>query len=720
MRITSEGKNGNGAESPALGAIPRSAKRRLIDDGLLHYEASAGGFSERYRRGETSHTVHVWWARRPHSAMRSLVFASLCAESSEKTLELMNELSCAGRAPDRVINQARKVLEAGHGGRPRVLDMFGGGGTIAFEAAGLGAETYSIDSNQLAVFVEKCSLVYSASTDSNLLLRIVRESGKRVLGGLAEASAGLYPLRGKAFGYYWTYSRECDGCGRRFSLSKRPWLSKKNGKRIAVESSFARTGVRKVSVGDVGEGWSFEPAWAGRNGKAVCPHCGETNGGVSIGSCRDELVAVARRIEPRGKSFEGAEAAALPEIGAIEEAERRALEKVGGGLPNSKLPRWSGIVNPALYGIERHADFLNPRQRAVLVLLIRCLKEEHERLVGKHGEEVARCATGFLSGLIDQLVDWNCRLSMWIPQNEQVGRAFCGPGVAMLWDYMETDPVEGGPANLWKKLDRIVAGVGAVTAESRRANVQHAYAQNLPFESESFDAIVTDPPYYDNVYYNALADFFYAWKRMLLKEIDPELFGDERTDESHELVASKFRSGSSAEAHEWYCRELGRALGEAERVLKKDGVFSFLYSHNSLRGWEALTRSYRSTGLRVTSVQPLSIERKQRPRAMTSDAVNTCLVFVAHKSGTRKERRSSIAKLREKLREIGGPFVESLRSSGWRDEDVGIAYYAQGVGMLANVEGLSEEASDLDALKAFESVVREIVPTFKVAGRGSL
>src|ERR1039458_2920195 len=82
-----------GKRGPQIGCIPALASPRLIDEGMMHYEASVAGFAERYRRGETSHTVHVWWARRPHSAMRSLVFGCLCKDRSEQALSVMADLS---------------------------------------------------------------------------------------------------------------------------------------------------------------------------------------------------------------------------------------------------------------------------------------------------------------------------------------------------------------------------------------------------------------------------------------------------------------------------------------------------------------------------------------------------------------------------------------------------------------------------------------------------
>ncbi len=98
-----------------------------------------------------------------------------------------------------------------------------------------------------------------------------------------------------------------------------------------------------------------------------------------------------------------------------------------------------------------------------------------------------------------------------------------------------------------------------------------------------FDAIVTDPPYYDNIFYTVLADNFYAWKRMLLKHVEPELFKNESTNFENELVASTQRKGSKA--HKDYCINLDTAIKEASRVLKDDGTMSFVYSHRSILGW---------------------------------------------------------------------------------------------------------------------------------------
>lgn len=702
--------------APKLCAVPPPNSSRLIDDGTLHYEASIAGFAERYRRGETPQTVNVWWARRPHSAMRSLVFACLCKDRSSEAHSVMNSLSTVSASSPMVISAARAYLSNYHS-RPRVLDMFGGGGTIAYEAASLGADVFSIDSNELAVFNQKAILEYPQRVAPSHFLYHVEQSGKRILKKLTALTEDLFPHRKTTFAYFWTYSTKCQECGYQFFLSKRPWLSRKNGRRIALTFSN-RHDSQQASISEVSPKYLHHPAWTGRNGTIECPRCKRT-AKRRIQDCRDELVAVAQQAPSKGKHFISAYDDAMPSRELLLARESAMLSELKMSLPSSSVPEWSGIVNPSLYGIRTHSDFLNLRQRTVLLCLIHCLDHEFDFLAKSVSVDLARAVVSLLTGLVDQLVDWNCRLSMWIPQNEQVGRAFCGPGIAMLWDYAETDPVSDGPSNLWSKLNRIISGSRAIAGLETPCAVRQAFAQELPFEDKNFEAIVTDPPYYDNVYYNALADFFFAWKRPLIAKISPDLSKNAQTNSSRELVASKFRSGHPVKAHLDYCRELGLAIKEAERVLKDDGVFALLYSHSSLQGWDALVKAYRPTGLRITSVQPLSIERKQRPRAMTSEAVNTCVAFVSHKSIQKKDSED-IETLCKQLSSAVTVLRDSLIKAGWREHDVAIACYSQGVALLSNVSSVFGVETDLDALRRFALVVQESFPTFRVTGRKSL
>ena len=716
-------ENKQSYRSPAIRDVPER-EERLIDTGMLHYEASVAGYNERYHRGETSHTIHVWWARRPHSAMRSLVFSSLCKDRSDTAIDTMAQLTMG--CDDTVVNKASRMLQAQYESTPRVLDMFGGGGTIPFEAKRLGLDSYSIDSNQLSVFIQKCNMLYADNIDLKQAQKNIEEIGTEILTNLKARTDWLYPLRKETnedvFGYIWTYRITCPHCGHRSILSKRPWLSKKKNRRVGFVSAISEIdGTETLQVKNLLETEEpFSPHWERHTGILHCPKCKKVIEKVNVLDCEDVMTALIKNKAGAGKDFITAdEKKAIPNAEEIKNEEKRILEKLDIDLPTSELPIWSGIVNPALYGIKTHSDFLNKRQRLVLLYLIDELSAHYADLM-KKDSDMAKFVIGALSSLIDQVVDWNCRLSMWISQNEQVGRGFCGPGIAMLFDYAETDQTLKGPANLWDKLKRICNGVKSFENCKGHITIKHAHAQQLPYEDNFFDAIVTDPPYYDNIYYSILADFFYAWKKPLLQKVDPELFSTDITDYRYELVASSRRVEKGQSAHEEYCKQLNMAFSEAARVLKKDGVFSFVYSHSSVNGWESVIRAYRQSEFMVSSVQPLSIERKGRPRAVLSQAVNTCVTIVARKS-TEMKMPITIDEILNKTQEYIDTFGKQLiDTSGWTQPDAGLAVVACVVGLLANASEITESISDTDALLTVVNIVKKEFPEFSIRVRDSL
>lgn len=709
--------------SPVISEF-NSLDKRLIDTGMLHYESSVAGYNERYHRGQTSHTIHVWWARRPHSAMRSLIFSSLCKRQDDYTVDLMARLAMNCREND--INDAKEIISTEYYEAPKILDMFGGGGTIPFEAKRLGLDTYSIDSNQLSVFIQRCNMSYADNIDLKEAEQIIEFTGKKILSILTKQTEWLYPLRKttdrQTFGYVWTYKTSCLYCHKSFYLTKRPWLSKKNGRRIAFVNELpADNQDEKLKIYDLSRGGEpYISAWEKGTGILHCPKCGRKLEKPDVLSCKDALVATISKQKTVGKFYSSVvQGDAIPETEFIHAEEQKILEKIDGHLPSSKLPVWSGVVNPALYGIKTHSDFLNCRQRLVLLYLIYDLIREFNEL-SKDNVNMAKFVVGALSSLIDQVIDWNCRLSMWIPQNEQVGRAFCGPGIAMLFDYAETDMLLDGPANLWDKLKRIINGISSFENCKGKVHIYHAHAQNLPFKDEFFDAIVTDPPYYDNIYYSILADFFYSWKKMLLKKIEPDLFERETTDSKYELVASSRRVERGKKPHEEYCEQLEQAISEASRVLKKNGIFSFVYSHSSVNAWAAVVSAYRKSKFVVTSVQPLSIERKGRPRAVMSKAVNTCVTFVARKSHIKKET-ISLSNLLRKTEEFSQSFGKQLmEKSGWCENDAGLAVIACTVGLLSNASKINGAESDQAALIEAANVVKKYFPAFSMKIRDSI
>lgn len=657
------------------------------------------GAGERYGKGRTAHTIHVWWARRPHAAMRAVVFASLCRRSDPEALAMLQTLGGSVSLPPEPFKRAGRMIQEQWGGPPRLLDMFGGGGTIPLEALRLGAEVHSADFHPMAVFIQRCLLNASRVLSPSALSEQLERSGKRVLQRLAEDTAALYPLRPRIATYLWTHAMACSGCGYRFFLTRRPWLSTRKG--IFLRSGAAKADAQTLLLSENGPDPPFASPWQGRSGTARCPRCGHPNR-PRIQDCETYLVARVRARGKQGKEYESGTAPALPDPDWMAHAQAGLLNEMDLELPGGRFFAWSGIVNPPLYGLDRPTRLFTPRQQLSLLFLIRALKLEHQRLISRRSRPVADAVLGFLSALIDQMIDWNCRLSTWIPQNEQVGRAFCGPGVSMTWDFAETDPVSQGPGNLWGKLRRIIQGAEGLADLSGTAEVIQAPAQALPFPAAHFDAVVTDPPYYDNLYYSVLAGFFFPWKRMALAPVEPALFAAPFPDVAAELVASARRGGGQAAAYRNYRRALGQALCEARRVLRPNGVFTMVYGHGAIWAWTAFIHAFRRTDFYIQEVFPLNVERRARPRAMRSAARHVCMAFLATPRPGARPLLGQEGFFKALNGLIQGGWERKLRARGWGEGDIAAVLFARAAALLANARPMPDldDPSALDQAQA--------------------
>ncbi|RVU40989.1 DUF1156 domain-containing protein [Lujinxingia sediminis] len=615
---------------------------RLIERFFPSDAVSEASRKERYQRGKTPHTIFTWWARRPFAAVCGVVATSLIqGDVNVSQARALIEDYCreAGRGLSKF-----GVEQLMRQGEQRVLDMFSGGATIPLEAAYIGTRAYSVDNNELAHFIQLALLNYSQVGAD--LPELVEQEGRALLEALHEETATFFPARdageaGRTIAYVWSRQVDCPECGGELALSKRPWLVKRKGRLTHVARRVDPVSKRYfVALRDHGDPPEDGSAWAGR--RVMCPFCETTLEREALvealaESGREELSAMVRSTgrSARGhKSYVRAEGA-LPEEAVLDEALESDLAALAGALPGATLPQWSGVTNPSLYGLARHADLFSKRQLATLVRLCRLLSESFGRWESSHGTEKARALAAFLSALIDQLVDWNSELATWIAQNEQVGRALSGPGIPMVWDFAEIDPTEESPANLWDKLDRIVRGLKSVPDFKHAPVVLKSDARELPFEDGFFDVVATDPPYFDNLYYNVLADCIFVWKRLALGRIFPEVFEEVTTDQSRELTMNRHEHDSAQLAQRYYTRGMTRVLQEVRRVLKPGGVLSMIFAHSAVAAWAAIAQAFDEADLELVAAWPMTVERSERPRAMHSRAVNTSFVLVGKRRHAR-------------------------------------------------------------------------------------
>ncbi|MDX3521385.1 DUF1156 domain-containing protein [Streptomyces scabiei] len=667
-------------------------QKRPIEQYLDVASISEAGTSERYQRASSPHTVFTWWARRPFSTARDLISASL--------------------------NPAQAAEES------RVLDPFVGGATFPLAGSRLGVKMYGMENNELAYFTAKALLDLSRSAGPQLRHLLMLE-GRQVLDQLKSETSELYPARAdNIICYFWSRSATCTGCGNEMPLQKRPWLSKKAGKQCAIvqqpnfgTKSFDVRIVDSASAEAIGHS-----AWSGRNSLS-CLFCErgydrQQTAELVRAASTDKLTAVAK-LDKRKHFLPATEP---HQFTAHAVAQRMIAEDCAAldlQLPDVKIPAWSGITNPTVYGHDTVASLFTERQLAVTIHLCRILNERQSIWEEKYDEPQSKAIAAFLSGLVDQLADWNSRLCMWISQNEQVGRGLSGPGMPMLWDFVEIDPLLRGPANLYGKLERIAAGVDHIPMPTdQEERITRGDSRSMPYPDAFFDAVVTDPPYYDNLYYSILADCIYSFKRMALIGGFPDIFSEPATDSTRELTAAPRRQGSPEDAWNYFSTGMTQVLRESRRVIKHDGVITVCYAHSSISGWSSLIAAYVRAGLKITQLWPMTIERTHRPRSMKSAAINTSLILVArpHEAASAMGLVQDVPDIDDRIKAA----LERAASAGWPDDVAATLAFVSAVearlGRLTE-EMLSQQDAVNLACREVANRIYESIPDFSFSSR---
>ena len=803
--------------------------KRLIEDYLPIQAISKESSREKSTRKGHISTLHLWWARRPLVACRAAVYGALvpasrfawtkerASKSQGKSKpgkkgsavdlgrgeaeEFVTKL-CQYPGEPAIIAQAQQhILEAhaerlsqeqgkmitvtdiveGRAPRPRVLDLFAGGGAIPLEAIRLGCEAYAVDLNPVAHVIELCTLVYPqrfGKPDQNTSGMTGRKNakGETTWGGLAEevrywgnwvlervqAEVGdLYPPipdpkakkhdlvpenNARLFedsraqeklkvpsgylmpmAYLWTRTIKCKNraCGATVPLVRQTWLCKKKDRYVALKM-IAKKGEKRVQFKVVeaatASGLGFDPEGFSSGGNATCSFCGTVsdNDYVKAEGCADRIgfqvmAAVCTHPDKEGKRYVGSEQVEsyIPER-AVMMRRIGALSAISGlSLPAEPLPPKGTLgFRVQAYGIRTWGDLYLPRQGLCLLTFASAIQEVHRTILEFGSDhDRAKAVTTFLGLAVDRVAMFGNTLCAWYYQEQAVSGIFSRQAVPMLWDFAEISlhaEISGGIAG---GLSRIADAISHLQGIDRAAHAVRVPAQEVSSVVPQCDAIVTDPPYYDNIPYADLSDLFYVWLKRTIGPLYAEHFATELTPKKNEAIAEPARHrGDKDAAKKSYEKMMGAAFRECAKILKSSGSLVIVYAHKTTLGWSTLVEALRKAGFTVMEAWAVDTEGPGRLRAHGSAALASSIFLVA-----RKRQGNTIGSyetdVRPQLEAIVRERVGSLWKMGITGADLVIAAVGAGLRAFTQFESVEyangEEVPAERFLAEVEGVVLE-------------
>jgi adenine-specific DNA methylase len=731
-------------------------KKRFIEWDLPLADISEESAKEKNIRHSHPSTLHIWWARRPLASSRVTNFAALIdlPESEEEKKEIMELIKRISKwdsvknGNNADIRKARDLIKKKWGDNPpKVLDPFGGGGTIPLEALRLGCKTYSNDLNPVAVLIQKATLEWPQKFSQNIeveeeidigtfgatkqkkkinkLVFFVEKYGKRISTQVKKELSRFYPKdpdNSEPVGYIWARTIPCQNlsCKVEIPLIKQFWLCKKPNKKIAYKIIVNKKIINFAVVED--NEIDFNPdEGTVRRGDVCCPCCGnviKANDSRKLffdGKFNERMiVAIFHKKGANGKKYRIAN---NKDVQVYKEAEEYLIKKIDNWrwdcdpLPEEFLPK-KGTLGISPYYTEpgKWKDLLNARQQLALVCFLDKVKEASELLHKENNDldnEFINAVIGYLSILLNWVADFSTKVCFL---NANGGRGiihtFGRQIIPIGWDYAEGAIFNPEGASWDVFVDKIIKNILFLQSTSMEnfCTVLNSSATSLDFSDNSFDAIFTDPPYYDAVPYADLSDFFYVWFKKTVASFYPDFFSTPLTPKLNEAVANPVRfNGDKNQAKIHFEKMLYDSFKEMYRILKYDGLATIVYAHKTIKGWEAMLNSLISAGFVVTASWPLHTEKtKWAAKASLASSI----YMVCRK--TKKEKVGFFNEIRGKIQERVEEKLKQFWNEGISGGDFFISAIGPGMEIFSQYEKVEKFSGEQVSTIELLDYIREI------------
>ena len=731
------------------------------------------------RHGHPS-TLHLWWARRPLGAARAVIWASLVDDPSaddtlstaeqeaerQRLFEILKRLVKWENSNDPdVLAEARAEIDRCFpDGPPPILDPFAGGGSIPLEAQRLGLKALSGDLNPVAVLIQKAMLeipprfpgrrpvhpdvdkdlttwsgAQGLAADVEAYGKWMRDEAERRIGHLYPDVIG--PDGKKSTPIAWVWARTVESPDPAWSghvpLVPSWVLRNKKGKpRVWIEPIIDRN-TQKISykVREGGEP-SYGPTKSGLNGRCIATGTAIPGDYIKSegrsGRMGHQLIAVIVEGRPRGRVY----------CEVTEDQSVIPLE-VTGWRPDSPLPpQGKGLgFRVQAFGFDEWWKLFTTRQLIVLTTFSDLLKEVRERVLadsatcqitqddnrlrdgGSGVVAYADAIVTYLAFVIDRCVARYNHLSAWNNVGEKLEQLFRLNAIQMTWRYSEGNPFSNSSGNWQGQVDWVTKCINTLPANKRMMAEIHQEDARLHVRNNSVTKVIisTDPPYYDNIGYADLSDFFYVWLRHNLQDIWPDLCATLLSPKSDEIIADAGRHGGALQSTVYFEKGMAEFMREVADSQSPDAPATIYYAYKATEtkdgavrstGWATFLQAVVDAGLQITATWPVRTEMPGGTRmvgrsALSSSVVLTCRPRPA--SAPLASRSEFLAALRSEL----PPAVSVLQSGNIAPVDLAQSTIGPGIKVFSRyakvVEADGSAMSVSDALALINDELGEIL-----------
>jgi putative DNA methylase len=697
-------------------SLGMTTRKKLIEVALPLPEINdASAYDKMPGIGPHPKGIHQWWARLPLPTARAILFASVVDDPGacpdkwpteadqdaerERLFEIIRQLM-GKKIHDRpevyaVANS--EMLKHCDGKLPEVLDPFAGGGSIPLEAHRLGFDAQATDLNPVAVLINKAlleiaptwadhepvhpSLRGNAMLDGSWrgtkgLAEDIRKYAANILIKARKQITCLYPTgpNGRtAVAWFWcrTVVSPDPACrGAHVPLIRSFRIAKRKQDSVWLEPVVDRsTNEWRLTISD--------------QKPAVVSTIGRRGGKCLIGGAPISL----EYIRDEGKAGRlGTRLVAVIADGreyfaAGDWQEPKSLPDLSPDIVSELMPHNPFAVRPPLYGFLHFRDVFTDRQLCSLGLFSDLVQAEKADIVADaqavygvdKGEAYANAVTTFLAFILDRCVDFNNSLCRWSASNQKVMSTFGRQAIPMIWDFAEANIIANSVGS-WSACSDYISKCVAIAligsnapGTAQQANASEHSARSNPL------MVSTDPPYYNNVDYSDLSDFFYVWLRRTIGKLYPDLFNTVLTPKTKELVASPYRFDGDKDAARNHFESgfrgvFGGLRGNLDERFPMTVYYAFKQADESedpdeedvdeekqvdtTTGWETLLEALIGSGFQITATWPVRASQKWRQMSIGMNSLASYIVLACrarHSDAPRTDRRTFIAELKREL-----------------------------------------------------------------------